>query len=291
MATSGDTGVGSPDIGPIKTTISDITTGTVGVGVNVNLEGVVAMSRKFLVSLTISTNSCLWGVFVSAPGLTETAANTGILVASYGTPATIPPGGTKAYCPIPPQTPAGDAIPEDVKPGDVLNVVGKTAYYLPASCASSGGSSVSGFQVSAATQATKVGTAPLPAPHVLSGAEIAQLAAQSDKAFHDAWGGVKVRVENVTSVPQSGAFTDTYGAFYVSGDNLRVGSKVFYQGLLKATDPCRAGVSQPNPATTFTRVDGFAYLDFCTWSLEPNDKCADLVPPSSDCASATACVQ
>jgi hypothetical protein len=296
---TGGSGTGGASV--VAATIKDVTTAVIGPGVDVKLTGVVAMSRKFLVSQGSSSGSCLWGVFVSEPNLTETAPNSGILVLSYGFNATIADGGTKAFCPRLSIDPTGDSIPDDVKPGDVLDVVGETSYFLLPQCAEQkNGSTVSQYQISKASSVKKTGTAPVPAPHVLkTEAELVQLASPTDKAFHDQWGGVKVRIENVTSVPQTDAammpsITDKFGHIVVLGSNLQVGDKIYYRGYLKATNFCYDGPSYP-PTTTFTAIEGFGYLDFCTWSLAPNDKCADLEPPSSDVddcnGNALACVQ
>ncbi len=110
-------------------TVQDVTSGMVGTGTPVTLKGVVAMSNKFLVS---GSTACLWGVFVSAPGITETAENTGLLILSYGTPPMVPAGGSKAFCPEQGQSPDlvdGDQIPNDVKAGDVLDVIGTPAQF------------------------------------------------------------------------------------------------------------------------------------------------------------------
>ena len=106
-------------------TVQEVSSGTVGKGTHVSLKGVVAMSHKFLVS---GSTHCLWGVFVSAPGISETAANSGAFAISYGTDPVIPPGGNKAYCPKLGED-AGDKIPNDTKPGDVLDITGQTDYF------------------------------------------------------------------------------------------------------------------------------------------------------------------
>ncbi|MFT3764883.1 MAG: hypothetical protein QM820_05100 [Minicystis sp.] len=126
----------------------------------------------------------------------------------------------------------------------------------------------------------------------MSDAEVAQLASPTDTTFHDQWGGVKVRIKNVTSTPQVNgdggtAITDQYGHIVLSGSNLYVGDKLYYQGLLAKTDICHKGPVYANATTTFTQMDGFSYLDFCTWSLEPNNRCQDLAPPSDDCGTST----
>lgn len=274
--------------GPAPATVEAINRDEVGDKIPVVLQGVVAMSRKFLVSQSKATGSCLWGAFVSSPGLVETAPYTGLLVLSYGNDATIPEGGTKAYCPVPPQEPAGDALPDDLKPGDVLDLSGKAQRYLPTSCPE-GTSTVAQHQLAQVTMATRTGTAAVPAPHVLTGAEAASLVAQQDAAAHDSWGGVKVRLDGLASVPQSGAFGDAYGNFFLDvggGATLQVGDGIYYQGLLGKTDACRAGPVAP-AGQVFTSVAGFHTMDYCTWALEVGDKCADLAPASTDCTAAS----
>jgi hypothetical protein len=109
-SSSSGVGGGAPCEG-VEATISDVTTGVVGPGVKVQVTGAVAMSQKFLVSKGSSSGSCLWGVFVSAPNLTETAPNSGMLVLDYGFNAEIDDGGTDAYCPRLGIDPTGDDIP------------------------------------------------------------------------------------------------------------------------------------------------------------------------------------
>ena len=296
------TGAGG-SVPAVVVTIQQITdataTGHVGAKTAVEVDGVVVMSHKFLVSASKTTGSCLWGVFVSAPGLTETGPNTGLLIASYGTPAMIMDGGTKAYCPVLGQAPAGDAIPDNVKIGDVVNVTGKTDYYLPKTCGMvPTDASVAQYQISNVTKVTSAGSPVTPPPaHKLTDAQVAQLASGTDKAFHDQWGGVRVRIQNVTSVPQMGAdagadaggtITDQYGHIVLAGSGLQVGDKIYYQGLLKALgDICHSGPVYANDMTHFTEIDGFSYLDFCTWGVLPNSRCSDLAPPPDDCTGKT----
>lgn len=280
---------------PQAATINDITSGTIGPKIAVEVKGVVAMSHKFLVSQSKSTGSCLWGVFLSAPGLTETAKNTGILALSYGTPATIPDGGDKAYCPtIQKGEPAGDGFPDDVKPGDVLDVTGKTDSFIQSACGSQpGDSTVPQVQIANVTKAVKTGTANVPAPHQLTPAELTSFAGQTDSAFYKQWGGVKVRVADAAPAvvtPDGGApsIVGDFGIITLQGSDLRVGDKAYYQGLLNSLmDPCHEGPKYADNNTTFTKIDGFVYLDFCTWSMEPENRCVDFAPPSDDCGTET----
>lgn len=299
-STSSQTGTGgtSSDAGPsVPVTIQQITDptapGHVGAKTPVKLSGVVAMSIPFLVSKS-SAGSCLWGIFVSSPGLTQTAPNTGMLVVGYGTPATVADGGTKAYCPTiqpyppAPGMPSGSPFPDDTQPGDVFDIYGVTDSYIPTTCtavdAAAGSSSVPSLQVGKVTTATKTGTAPVPKAYVMTTADLASLAGGSDTSWLDKFGNVRVEVDNVSVMPYTGALTDTYGHMYLQ-DGVQVGDKLYYVGYVKAIDACYSGPSYPTYSPTFQSITGFVYLDYCNWGLSPSNKCFDLVPASDDCAS------
>lgn len=285
--TGANTGCTGPDA-----TISDITTGMVGDKMMVSVKDIVVMSAKFKVSGPGSSGHCLWGVFGSTKGLTETQANTGILLVSKGADATTNDAGS-TYCAAYPEEPAGDLIPDDVKIGDVLNVIGESEAFLLDNCMTEpNGSSVAQFQLSNICKVDKNGTAPVPTAHVLSPTEIAQLASPTDTSFHAQWGGVKVAVENVTAA--TNPVVGMYGIIALTEGNLQVTDKIYYRGYQK-TEVCHAGplftANMTAPYYSFGHIEGFSYLDFCTWSLGVNDKCADFTPASEDCAGMTSCPQ
>lgn len=265
-------------------TVQELSDGTIGAGIKVTVKGAVAMSKKFLVS---GSNSCLWGVYISAPGLTETAPNSGIVALSYGTPPMIPPGGNTAFCPKQGQTPdldAGDKIPNDVAPGDVLDLVGVTATFpTMINCkADEPQNTVPQHQLAQVCSVTKTGTAPVPAPHKLTAAELMGVGSTTDKDFHDKWAGVWVEADNLTPV---GPMTvGMYGVIDTT-QNVQLRSKIFYRGYA-GSDACHTSWEY---ATTepFTSVKGFHSLSFCDWGIEVNDKCGDIVPNSDDCTAMT----
>jgi hypothetical protein len=294
-------------------TVQDVTAGTVIPGTKVTLKGVVAMSEKFLVS---GSTSCLWGVFVSAPGLTETAANTGLIALSYGTDPMIPPGQTMAFCPKEGQDPAGDKIPDDVKPGDVLDLVGVTAYYTPNCMAPNPVNTVPMRQLGQVCSATKTGTAPIPAAHLMTGTDLAGLSSLTDSSFHDQWGGVKVRIESAAAQssdtncpttpmacpPATPCVVQNFGNILVD-PGIDISDKAYYRPYDKpaqctapttASQVCHEGPTYTDTAMTFNSVEGFHYLDFCTWGITVSDKCGDMDPASPDCAlvnpAVTTCV-
>jgi hypothetical protein len=275
--------------------------GPIGDGTPVSLKGVIAMSQKFLVTKS-SADKCLWGVFVSAPDVGKsTTPYSGVMVVARGKDAVLDPKDQKTYCPklgVAGETP-GDAIPDDVAPGDVLDVVGLTDYFLLNDCAQKpNGSSVAQRQVAESCLVQKTGEKVFPPPpHIFSDpADIAKIASPSDKAFHDMWGNVKVRVEQVTankhpydpddamSMP---VLVNRFGEIHLKDSNVFIGDKIYYRGYLK-TDACHTGPiydSVMGDEFVLDGVEGFGYLSFCTWGLQANNKCTDLSPPSEDCAT------
>jgi hypothetical protein len=92
----------------------------------------------------------------------------------------------------------------------------------------------------------------------------------------------------VTPVVADGGIVQQYGKITLSPSNAQIGDKVYYQGLLNSLgDPCHSTPAYATPPATFTQVDGFVYLDFCTWSIEPSSRCQDFQPASDDCGTTT----
>jgi hypothetical protein len=212
------------------------------------------------------------------------------MVLSYGTKATQDPETGNFFCPKLGVDPVGDAIPDDVAVGDVLDVIGKTDYFLLNQCGTEpNGSTVPQRQISQACSVVKTGTAAVPAAHKVTAAEVAELGSPTNKAFHDMWGGVKVKIEgSFAAEPQTvdgmPSVLTQYGEIILQQSGLAVGDKIYYRGYLAKSDACHAGPVLSLPYT-LQRAEGFNYLNFCTWSLQTNDKCTDLAPASEDCAA------
>lgn len=290
-ADAGPPGDGAPSV-PVVTIaqITDPTAAGYVTNATVKLTGVVATTAKFL-SARSASGACSWGLFLSSPGLTEAAPHSALLALDDGTPASATADGGKAYCPVlQAGQPAGDLFPDDTRPGDVFDLVGYAGSSLPSTCGapSAGPPAISGvaqYQLGEVSAVTRTGRgAAVAAPHVLSAADAAKLAAGQDATFLGAWGGARVTAQSVTAVLQLGSLLDPYGHMLMS-DGLQVGDKLYYVGFAKATDVCYGAPVFGATPPTFTSITGVVYLDLCTWGLEPSSKCHDLVPPSDDCAS------
>ncbi len=263
----------------VDSTITAIANGTVAPGTAAKLTGVVAMSSKWLVSKS-KKGTCIWGVFVSEPGLTETAEYSGTLAIAYGTDAPVTDAGS-GTCPT-----GTDPIPNDVAPGDVLDIIGKADSYVYSGCATIAvdagtAAPAAGIQFSNVCSVVKKGTATVPAAAVVSSNTLGNAAAAAD---HAKWGNVLVQVQGVTGVdiPNDGGAPDPVGAYGIiklEGTDLEIHDKLYY--------PTK-GAPTFGEATTWSSVVGLSYLDFCTWSLQPRDKCTDFTPPSLDCPGADA---
>ncbi|MBK8258407.1 MAG: hypothetical protein IPK82_37800 [Polyangiaceae bacterium] len=300
---TGGTGTGGMidpcEDGSVEKTVYQVTdknaAGAVGQDVKVRLNGVIAMSRKRLASYSTTSGNCLWGVFVSAPQtadgnqLTETAAHSGVVVLSIGEAAP-----SAAECKN-----NTDAIPPDVAPGDVLDVIGQTSVFpLPQfeKCGNDpdfpNDTTVPQIQIYQACRAAKTGTAAIPAAHVLTAAEITALSKQKEAdgaaETHAAWGNVWVQVKDAPiQTWQQGNIVGPFGKVLVGPNSYEVGDSYYYkQGSAEVCEVApKFDDLNPKP-TTWGRIDGFHVRTFCTWGLQPVDKCAAFSPVSPDCAAA-----
>jgi hypothetical protein len=311
-STSASTGTMSTCTSDMDATIDQIAKGAdnggLGTGIHVKVTGAIAMSHKFLVSKSSSTGSCLWGVFLSMPGIDTTAAFSGVLAVSYGTDAVTNDAG-KSFCPVPPLDPAGDAFPDDVAPGDVLDVIGKTdafpsATHMLAGCTPQPAPQV---QLANVCSAKKTTTAAVP-KSAKTGFDVAKLGS-GDASELAKWSGVKIELDNVTSgAPPCAEMSCTpppncsagvagcFGDIVLSGSNITVADKIYYQGLLRGAPFNKTCHNNPNYAAgpvTFTSVSGFMSDDFCNYALFPDSKCDDIVPQAPavdiDCAMVGGC--
>jgi hypothetical protein len=285
--------------------ISDVAKGAnfggLGAGIKVQVANAVVTSPKFLVSQSSTSGSCLWGIYLSAPGAAAEQFG-GVLALSYGTPAmthTTSDGGTSApFCPTIPLDPAGDAFPDDLAPGDVVTVIGKTDIFPDMAP-----QQVQLSNVCSVTVVSRGGAVPTPA--TLSASD-ASLIAGGDAMTTAKWAGVRVEMDNPVSAgtqncgcpPPSPntcgmpSTVDGCGSLYLTAMNaqLQVTDKIYYQGLLKSLGKtCHEGPLYTDPTMGFTKVVGTIGLDYDTWAIYPNNKCTDLAPGDADCMAAGGC--
>jgi hypothetical protein len=215
---------------------------------------VVATSKKFLVSFSKTSGSCLYGFFAADPNATF-APYSGALIIAYGTQGTA--GGSSSSCS------EGDAIPASVAPGQKFELVGNYQAYGASGCTPAAfPPKVPEIQICSLTPA---GTTTVPAPAVVPEADLVNNSTNLNK-----WNAGWVKVQNVTAggsqadggIPYGDgavAASDKYGAWTTSG-GIVVGDKLFYK-----TD----GTPLVAPGQHFDSITGIPYLDYCTWSLWP----------------------
>jgi hypothetical protein len=242
----------------------------------IKLTGVVATSIKYRTrNPKKAGDSCQFAVFVADANATFKPYS-GIQVISYGDNAVATDGGG-VTCPT-----GTDFIPDDIKPGDKLDLTGTYTEFGPS--ASACGSATPPVpppipdkqpQVFKVCALTKTGDGALPAPADVTPAQLETRPADAGVAGgaeNLKWVGGLVRIKDVeadacaTGATCTGALS--FGAFKVKGSTLEVTNTIYYRGA--ATAPTVA------VGDKFSSVTGVMLLDFCTWSLAPS-KCADMV--------------
>lgn len=233
----------------------------------IKLTGVIATSRKFRVqNVTMAGDSCLFGIFVADANATF-APYSGVLVLSYGNKAEARDGGG-ATCPL-----GTDLIPEDSKPGDVLDLTATYTEFVTTAAFCGGLTPPVAppvpdrmpqlFKTCQLTRTSTSGT--VPAPAVVTVADVQNSAPNLPKYV----GGL-VKVSSIEAETKVGPTPDrNFGKFKVKGAQLKVGDRIWYRGSSMTVAV----------GTQFESVTGLMYSDFCDWTIEPN-ACADMVVKS-----------
>jgi hypothetical protein len=275
----GEADAGTPNDGECAgqlVTVHEIADGTVSTGTDVELEGVVATSQKFLVAKS-SNGSCLWGVFVSAD-VDAAAEHAGLMVVGYGSSSEANASGELEPC-----RPGTDAIPDDVAIGDLVSIRGKTEIYQPSWCDNTMLAGQTRVRARATCPVSKLGSAEPPEPLAID-VQTASEIARGTGAPLQALQSTVVRLSGVSG-KQDGTQPDVvgpYGTIRLNETELLVRDKIAFTGLTKPPGAIGKSLEFGYP-TSFSRIDGLLFLDYCDWVLAPRDKCRDFDPPSTDC--------
>ena len=251
-------------------TLAEIHSGRVRSGIAVSVGQLVASSQKFLVS-EAKSGSCLWGAFAADPQLT--GAGSGLFLVSFGAPH-----AEGVAC-----VPGADGLPDDLLPGDRLQVEGKLEDYVPAAC--SGTAPAPQLVIEATCPARREDGGMAPAPFSIDFALATRLAAGTDAELLRDWSGALVRVEAASAMQDAddGDAVFPFGVLRLVETALEVHSRLYYFDLSEGGP--RASVKAPRYGypTAFRSITGIVFLDYCSWVLAPRDRCADLSPSSDGC--------
>lgn len=257
--------------GAERVTLDEIHSGRVRDSVAVAVGPLVASSQKFLVS-EAKSGSCLWGAFAADPG--RNGAGSGVFLVSYGAPH----AETEAC------TPGSDGLPDDLRPGDSLQVEGRLDEYAPAAC--DGTAPAPQLRIDAACPARRGAPADPPEAVVIEPELANRLAAGKDAQLLREWSGALVRLDHVSALQDAddGDAVFPFGVIRLQQSTLEVHSRLYYFDLSEGgpRDPSKA--PHYRFPTVLASVTGVVFLDYCTWVLAPRDRCADLSPPSEGCA-------
>lgn len=251
-------------------TLDEIHSGHVRSGIAVSVAKLVASSQKFLVS-EAKSGSCLWGAFAAAPQ--RGGARSGLFLVSFGAPHA--PG---AAC-----TPGSDGLPDDLKPGDALQVEGMLDEYAPAAC--DGTAPAQQLRIDVACPARRGPSSTEPEAAVIDRALADRLAAGKDAQLLRDWSGALVRLAGVSAQQDTddGDAVFPFGALRLEQTALEVHSRLYYFDLSEGGPRASAKAPRYRYPTAFSSITGVVFLDYCSWVLAPRDRCADLSPASEGC--------
>ncbi|HEU4533262.1 MAG TPA: hypothetical protein VFS00_04060 [Polyangiaceae bacterium] len=265
----------------------------------VRVSGLVAISKKYLVSQS-SSGSCLWGFFATTAGAT-TQEYGSIQVIAYGEGATSVGSGGAAgsggaiRCPSTPDK-AGP-IPNDLKPGDVVDVVGYNDFFIPTGekgCDNGTNPPLAAGQRQLENSlVTVVGTAAVPAPKEFTTKEELDLLGNSTVAsdIFNKWGGGLVKMSGSFRIdparfptsPPSGTANCAapFGDLLFSETTLAANNNIFFGDLSGGGPRDSATKRLPHTKDTiFTSVVGVYTVDFCTWAVSARGP-EDLAPAAT----------
>ena len=252
-------------------TLEEVHAGRVRSGFAVSLPELVASSQKFLVS-EAKSGSCLWGAFAAEPG--RSGAGSGLFLVSFGAPHE---AGQACQS-------GSDGLPDDLTPGDRLEVQGFLDEYAPAAC--DGVAPAQQLRIDASCAARRLGSGDPPAAAPLDAALADRLAAGQDRELLRAWGGALVELEALSALqdPDDADAVFPFGVVRLAETALEVHSRLYYFDLSEGGPrDARKAPAFAYP-TQFERLRGVVFLDYCTWALGPRERCHDLAPPSAGCA-------
>jgi hypothetical protein len=261
---------GAEGCGAERVTLDEIHSGRVRGTVPVAVGPLVASSQKFLVS-EAKSGSCLWGAFAAEAG--RSGAGSGLFLVSYGAPH-----AEGESC-----APGSDGLPDDLEPGDSLEVEGRLDEYVPAAC--TGTAPAQQLRIDAACPARRGAATALPEAARLDRDLADRLAAGTDAQLLRDWGGALVRLDDVSAQrdDDDGDAVFPFGVIRLQETALEAHSRLYYFDLSEGGP--RAPGKAPHFAfpTAFGSLSGVVFLDYCTWALAPRSRCADLAPPSDGC--------
>lgn len=291
----GSAGSGFDDpCGGVEATLEQINNpaaeGTLAAGKRAKVTGIVATSHKFLAS----ASSCLWAVTATTAG-DDVQEYGSIQIISKGKPALVGDNDEKGPCP------AGDgeagAIPNDIKPGDVIDITAFVSDFTQASCDGTKNPKPAVGQKQLDHNPEKMpgcfvvtpGTA-VPAPHAFTAAEATAFAeGKNADDINSKWSAALITLTGPLTPKQGEKAADyakptdgvsKFGDLLLNETTLTINNNVVYQDIT-GTGPKDASKRVCWPlTTTFDNITGLGLIDFCTFSLSLRSTTGDVTPES-----------
>lgn len=254
--------------------LDELHSGLVRSGSRLSVPGLVASSRKFLMSQS-KAGSCVWGAFAAGEG--RTGAGSGLLLISFGAPRA---DGQ-------PCAPGTDGLPDDLELGDALEAQGWLDDYAPSTC--SGVVPARQLRIDRECPLRRSGQGALPEPAPIDAAFATRIAAGDDPRTLGDYGGALVSLAGVSARQDAddGDAVFDFGVIRPAQTELEVSSRLYYYDLREGGPGVKAKAPRFSYPRKFQRIIGLIFLDYCRWVIAPRDRCDDFSPPSEGCASNT----
>lgn len=258
----------------------------------VKVAGIVVTSHKFLAS----ASSCLWAVTATMPG-DDVQEYGSIQVVAKGNPALIGQDDKPGPCPMG----EGEAgpIPNDIKPGDVIDVTAFAAEFVQQSCDGTKNPKPAVGQKQLEINTTKIGNEcfvrtpgdAVPAAHAFTAAEATAFAeGKNADNINSKWSGALISLTGPLTPKQSDKTADyipataavsKFGDMLLNETTLAINNNVVYSDVT-GTGPKDSAKRVCWPlTTTFDNITGLGLIDFCTFSLSLRTVTGDVTPESS----------
>lgn len=264
--------------------------GALAAGKRAKVAGLVATSHKFLAS----ASSCLWAVTATTAG-DEVQPYGSIQIISKGKPALVGEGDEKGPCPQ--EEGEAGVIPNDIKPGDIIDITAFVSDFTQQSCDGTKNPKPAIGQKQLDHNPEKMpgcfvvtkGEA-VPAPHAFT-AEEATAFAEGKNAddINSKWSAALITLsgpltpkqsDKPADYPSATAAVSKFGDLLLKESTITINNNVVYQDIT-GTGPKDSAKRVCWPlTTTFDNITGLGLIDFCTFSLSLRSTTGDVTPES-----------
>jgi hypothetical protein len=205
----------------------------------------------------------LWGLYAADPD--RAGAGSGLLLVSFGAEHR---DGEACQA-------GKDGLPDGAAPGDIVQARGFVDAFAPSSCQRV--APARQLRIDGACPLGKAGSGPPPEATTIDVGLADRLARGEEAQLLEDWGGVLVRIDDVTALQDAddGDAVFPFGVVRLAETSLELRSRLYYFDLSEGGPKANQKSPRYPFPTRFPSVTGIVLLDYCNWVLAPRDRCND----------------